>query len=380
MYYNISSRMSVKNNIFNIKVKQENNIKYKKIQCSVILSNNNQCKKYCCENTKYCSLHQEHYTNTINNNNNKLKCKYEGIGCNNTVLKKNKVCINCLQNPQAIKLIDDIILERQQLLNLKKYDIVETYVGHKNNIGKNAGEIINNYWLLRNKKNKDKKHYAMYCYPNKIISISEESIDDVVKYTIDNKTKYYTWYYRSDDVVVCRDKQTTIYMNKLICSKLTPEKTMNIDVIYKNDNVCDNRIKNLEWSMKKIPIKKEVIKIDEKEKENIVKHKYIDNDELKKENLPKNIYYFKEISKITKIPQREFYTYFYSYKSPITGIKTNVAFTSSKSFNHYSIEEKKNQIITKKNKFEEMIKNLDKDSDKFNEQVNEIKNIINKEK
>ena len=141
----------------------------------------------------------------------------------------------------------NIILQKNINLLTDKYDVIRSFTGHSNNMGKSANEILNSYWLVNDINNKLNKFYVMYCKINALCLFSEKSLD----YILINKSnqKYYTWYLLTNGYIGSHDENNTIiYLHQLICKTEKGDESDTKSVDHISRNKLDNRIENLRWA------------------------------------------------------------------------------------------------------------------------------------
>jgi len=67
--------------------------------------------------------------------------------------------------------------------------ILSTNIGHKKNMGRYSGKLLNPYFLVRNESESvEKEYYIMFCNPNMITYFSIEDYNKII-------CQDYTWSY-----------------------------------------------------------------------------------------------------------------------------------------------------------------------------------------
>lgn len=302
-------------------------------------------------------------------------CKYEGLRCYSNVNKRNTSCITCSNDTSKIK-YDKIIKERSKLLD-GKYNIIETFIGHKNYGGQNQQLLLNNYWLVSDINNDNEQFYAMYCEPNNIFLFSKDSLKDVIKYIDYDKTvKYFTWKINKNNKIECKSHKSFMLHNviaKSLYNKNPSTKELSkINVKLINDNF-DYRIENIEWT----PVFKKDVVIDNIISDND-QNTIIDNGiKLNIGPYKDGINYVIDVNKSTLEIINEYYIYKHSYNTKNkknNNIKKEILLHSIMD-NNISIEEKLIDITTKITKFNNAITKLDNNI-LFDENIQICKNMI----
>lgn len=287
-----------------------------------------------------------------------LICKYTWYaidgGINTTIYKNNtkksmfmhhlihsKYDINYDGNSRLIHKNNDnfdnrntnIILQKNINLLSDKFEIIRSFTGHNNNVGKSAGEILNSYWLVNDINNKLNKFYVMYCKINTLCLFSEKSLGYIL--INPSNQKYYTWYLLSNGYIGAHnDNNTIIYLHQLICKTEKGDESETKSVDHINRNKLDNRIENLRWATQS----EQNVNTNKRARKHNAKPL---PDGLKQEDIPKFVVYYHEWLNLDKTRFREF---FKIEKHP----KQEKIWISSKS-NKISIQEKlqeaKNKLI-----------------------------------
>ena len=137
--------------------------------------------------------------------------------------------------------------------NIAKYDIISSYEGHKQPIGKSANKIRNKYWKVKSKKDddKEKEFYIMETHTNtdtkKYFSFSLASLPKIKKIkSIINPT----WYIASNGYAITHVDKTCIYLHQHLMDFYGQKSALNTDnkinsVDHINRDTLDNRISNL---------------------------------------------------------------------------------------------------------------------------------------
>ena len=137
--------------------------------------------------------------------------------------------------------------------NISKYDIISSFGGHKQPIGKSANKIRNKYWKVKSKKNddKEKEFYIMETHTNtdtkKYFSFSLSSLSKIKKIkSIINPT----WYIASNGYAITHVDKTCIYLHQHLMDFYGQKSALNSDnkinsVDHINRDTLDNRISNL---------------------------------------------------------------------------------------------------------------------------------------
>jgi hypothetical protein len=137
--------------------------------------------------------------------------------------------------------------------NISKYDIISSYEGHKQLIGKSANKIRNKYWKVKSKKKDDKEKvfYIMETHTNtdtkKYFSFSLASLPKIKKIkSIINPT----WYIASNGYAITHVDKTCIYLHQHLMDFYGQKSALNTDnkinsVDHINRDTLDNRISNL---------------------------------------------------------------------------------------------------------------------------------------
>ena len=137
--------------------------------------------------------------------------------------------------------------------NISKYDIISSFGGHKQPIGKSANKIRNKYWKVKSKKNddKEKEFYIMETHTNtdtkKYFSFSLSSLPKIKKIkSIINPT----WYIASNGYAITHVDKTCIYLHQHLMDFYGQKSALNSDnkinsVDHINRDTLDNRISNL---------------------------------------------------------------------------------------------------------------------------------------
>jgi hypothetical protein len=139
------------------------------------------------------------------------------------------------------------------IFNISKYDIISSFEGHKQPIGKSANKIRNKYWKVKSKKNddKEKEFYIMETHTNtdtkKYFSFSLSSLPKIKKIkSIINPT----WYIASNGYAITHVDKTCIYLHQHLMDFYGQKSALNSDnkinsVDHINRDTLDNRISNL---------------------------------------------------------------------------------------------------------------------------------------
>lgn len=137
--------------------------------------------------------------------------------------------------------------------NISMYDIISSYEGHKQPIGKSANKIRNKYWKVKSKKDndKEKEFYIMETHTNtdnkKYFSFSLSSLAKIKKIkSIINPT----WYIASNGYAITHIDKTCIYLHQHLMDFYGQKSALNSDnkinsVDHINRDTLDNRISNL---------------------------------------------------------------------------------------------------------------------------------------
>lgn len=223
---------------------------------------------------------------------------------------------------------------KEQLLE-NKFDIVESFEGHSFKVGKSAGEILNDYWLVNDINNKLNKYYVMYCKINTLCLFSEKSINYIL--INPNNKKYYTWYLLANGYVGAHtEKNTIIYFHQLICKTELGDESENKSVDHINRNKLDNRIENLRWATQS----EQNYNTDKRARKHNAKPL---PEGLTQNDLPKYVVYYHEWLNKEHTRSREFFTIDKHSKLP-------KIWATTKS-NKYTIQEK---LQLAKNKLSEL--------------------------
>ena len=137
--------------------------------------------------------------------------------------------------------------------NISMYDIISSYEGHKQPIGKSANKIRNKYWKVKSKKDNDteKEFYIMETHTNtdnkKYFSFSLSSLAKIKKIkSIINPT----WYIASNGYAITHVDKTCIYLHQHLMDFYGQKSALNTNnkinsVDHINRDTLDNRISNL---------------------------------------------------------------------------------------------------------------------------------------